>query len=89
MSSEGCVHPSGSCKKMARKRKTSSKKAAKKPTEILIVQSKVRDYIKGQGDFNIAGDVMEALSGRVGRLLDDAVRRAKDNGRKTVKGRDV
>jgi histone H3/H4 len=71
------------------KKKAKKSGGTKKPGEILIVQSKVRDHIKGLGEYNIAGDVMEALSARVSRLLEDAVRRANDNGRKTVKGRDI
>ncbi len=65
-----------------------AKKKAKAPTEMLVVQSKVREYVKSLGDYNIASDVMESVSQRVGALLADAVRRAEQNGRKTIKGRD-
>lgn len=69
--------------------KKKAKKAAKK-TEILVVQSKVREYVKGsKGEFNVGSDFVPELSARLERMLDDAMRRAKDNGRKTLKGRDV
>lgn len=37
----------------------------------------------------MAGDLPEVLSERVAGLLDLAVKRCQDNGRKTVKGSDV
>ena len=66
------------------------KAAAKKSSgEILVVQSKVREYLKGQGDYNIGSDLVGAVSGRVEEVLSSAARRAKDNGRKTIQARDV
>ena len=65
------------------------KKPAKKTTEILVVQSKVREYLKGQGDFNIGSDLVGAVSKKLEAILDDAARRAGDNGRKTIQARDV
>jgi hypothetical protein len=56
--------------------------------EILVVASKVKDYIKGKG-CQTAGDVVEALSKKVQKLLDDACARTKDNGRVTVKDYDL
>jgi len=56
---------------------------------VLVIASKVKEYIKGKGDLNVGGDVAEALSIRVAGLLDLAVERCQSNGRKTVKGTDV
>jgi len=56
---------------------------------ILVITSKVKEYIKSKGDLNVGGDVAEALSKRVTSLLDLAVERCQANGRKTVKGTDV
>ena len=61
----------------------------KKEVEILVVQSKVRDFLKSQGDYNIGSDLVAAVSGRVETVLKDAARRAKENGRKTIQARDV
>ena len=57
--------------------------------DILVVQSKVREYIKSKGDMNIGGDVFESVSAKVAMVLDMACDRAKANGRKTVQGKDV
>ncbi|MHA2503746.1 MAG: hypothetical protein ACXAE3_12865 [Candidatus Kariarchaeaceae archaeon] len=77
---------------MARKKKAAAKKPAKKASkksEILVVQSKVREHVKGLGDFNIGSDLMGAVSARVESMLADASKRAGDNGRKTIQARDV
>lgn len=74
--------------KMAKKK--SKKSGGKKSAgEILVVQSKVREYLKGQGDYNIGSDLVGAVSMRVESVLSDAARRAKENGRKTIQARDV
>lgn len=56
--------------------------------EILIVASKLKQYIKDKHDLNTAADVMDVLSHRVRRLTDQAVLKAKSEGRKTVLDRD-
>lgn len=56
--------------------------------EILIVQSKVKDYIKGKG-CQTSAEAINALSKRVQQWLDEAVERAKANNRSTVKDRDI
>ena len=66
-----------------------AKKKSKPSGEILVVQSKVREYLKGQGDYNIGSDLVPAVSSRVEGMLTDAARRAKENGRKTIQARDV
>lgn len=60
-----------------------------KKVEVLVVQSKVREYLKGKGDYNIGSDLFDAASQRVARLLDRAAERAKENGRKTIQGKDI
>ena len=56
--------------------------------DILVVQSKVKDVVKGKG-MNTAGDLAEGLSKEVTVLIDKAVKRAKANGRKTVRAADI
>jgi histone H3/H4 len=58
-------------------------------SEILVVASKVKSYIKEKAQMNTSGDVPEELSKRVAALLDKAVENAKADGRKTVMDRDV
>ncbi len=54
----------------------------------LCVKSKVKELIK-TAEMNCAGDVFDALGGLVGWHVDQAIKRAKANGRKTVKGSDI
>jgi len=56
--------------------------------EILVVQSKVKDYIKEKG-CQTSATAIDALSIKVKQLLDEAVERAKSNNRATVKDRDI
>ena len=52
--------------------------------EVLVVASKLKKYIKDRADMNCAGDVMDALSDLVRIHANDAVDRARADGRKTV-----
>jgi len=63
------------------------KAASGKPTEMLLVSSKVRQMIKDAG-CNTAGDALEGLNGYVGWLVAQAAKRAGENGRKTVRAHD-
>lgn len=56
--------------------------------DILIVVSKMKNYIKDKSEMNTSGDVAEVLSHFVRRLCDDAIVQARNDGRKTVMGRD-
>ena len=53
----------------------------------LLVQSKVRAYIKKKG-LNTGGDSLVALEKTFKKMLDDASSRAKGNDRKTLMARD-
>ncbi|MCY3414849.1 MAG: hypothetical protein INQ03_24580 [Candidatus Heimdallarchaeota archaeon] len=53
----------------------------------LIVQSKIRAYIKTKG-LNTGGDSLEALEKAFMKVLDAAIKRAKANDRKTLMARD-
>jgi hypothetical protein len=56
--------------------------------EILIVASKLKQYIKDKFDMNTSAGVMEALSRDVRRLTERAALKAKNEGRKTIMDRD-
>ena len=57
--------------------------------EVLVVASKVKKYIKEKsGGMNTSSTVMDALSEKVRVLCDQAIERAKADGRKTVMDRD-
>jgi histone H3/H4 len=57
------------------------------PKEMLLVASKVKSMIKDAG-CNTAGDALDGLNGYVGWLVQQAARRAAQNGRKTVRAHD-
>jgi len=52
----------------------------------LIIKSKIKEAAQG---LNVAAEVAEALNKKVRKLLDDAVERAKANGRRTLQARDL
>lgn len=56
--------------------------------EVLLVVSKLKNYIRKQSDMNTSGNVAPALSDIVRKLCDDAIENAKKDGRKTVMDRD-
>ena len=58
------------------------------PREVLIVVSKMKDYIRARSDMNTSGDVADVLSDIVRRFCDDAIDEARADGRKTVMERD-
>jgi hypothetical protein len=56
--------------------------------DILIVASKLKQYVKDKHDLNTSANVMEALSRVVRRTTDKAVANARAEGRKTLMDRD-
>jgi len=56
--------------------------------ETLVVVSKVKEYIKEKG-LQTSETAVDSLSDAVRELLDKAVKRAQDNGRQTIKDRDI
>lgn len=56
--------------------------------EVLIVASKLKQYIKDKYDMNTSANVMEELSNHVRRLTDRAADNARKDSRKTIMDRD-
>lgn len=56
--------------------------------EILVVVSKLKQYIRSVSGMNTAGNVAPALSDTIRKLCDQAIEKAKTDGRKTVMDRD-
>ncbi len=56
--------------------------------EVLLVVSKLKNYIRATAGMNTAGNAAPALSDLVRTLCDQAIERARKDGRKTVKDRD-
>ncbi|MBC8328765.1 MAG: hypothetical protein ISR76_05540 [Planctomycetes bacterium] len=56
--------------------------------EVLLVVSKLKNYIRARAGMNTAGNVAPVVSDLVRTLCDEAIERARKDGRKTVKDRD-
>ena len=57
----------------------------------IIVKTKIKDYIDDiAGEkMSVSTDLSEAINSKALIMLQDAIRRAKANGRKTVMAKDV
>ncbi|MDX1763307.1 MAG: hypothetical protein R3231_03190 [bacterium] len=56
--------------------------------DVLVVVSKLKNYIRATGGMNTAANAAPALSDIIRSLCDQAVANAKKDGRKTVMDRD-
>jgi len=56
---------------------------------VLIVASRLKDYIRAQAGFNTSDQVLEPLSAIVRGVCDEAIRNARLEGRTTVLDRDI
>lgn len=57
--------------------------------DILVVASKVKQYIKEKSQMNTASNLLDALSAVVKSTCDQAIAKAQADGRKTVMDRDI
>lgn len=60
-----------------------------KGKDMLLVGSKTKDALKGGGKFNVSSDALEGLNEYVYWLVDQAQKRCKANGRKTIRNHDI
>ncbi len=58
------------------------------PREVLIIASRLKEYIQARADFNTSASVMDVLSDHMRILCDRAIDHARAEGRKTVLDRD-
>jgi histone H3/H4 len=58
-------------------------------TDVLVVTSKVKKYIKEKGQMNTSAETVAVLSQAVERLCQKGIDSAKADGRKTVMARDI
>lgn len=52
----------------------------------LIIKSKIKPAVP---DMSVASDVASVLNEKVLKILDEAAKRAKANGRRTLQGKDI
>lgn len=57
--------------------------------DILVVASKLKNYIRARSGMNTSASVLDALSDRIRVLADGAIENARIEGRKTVLDRDI
>lgn len=57
-------------------------------SETLVVASKLKNYIREKSGMNTSAAVIDVLSNKLRSMCDQAVERAKQDGRKTVMDRD-
>ena len=62
---------------------------SKLSTEVLIVASRLKEYVRAQSGFNTSDRVLSPLSDTVRRLCDEAIENATREGRTTVLDRDI
>ncbi len=55
---------------------------------MIVVKKQVKEFVK-KLEASISADAYDILEEKVGNLLVDAVNRAKANGRKTLKAKDL
>lgn len=73
---------------MAAKKKSAAKAPAKKPREIVVVGSKVKDVVRSAG-YRSDGELVQAISDKVHEMLEAAIKRAESNKRGTVRPYDL
>lgn len=57
--------------------------------DILVVASKVKKFIREKSGLSTSAEILQGLSQKVEQLCLEAIEKAKADGRKTVKGRDL
>lgn len=58
-------------------------------SDVLVVTSKVKKFIKEKGEMNTSAETIDMLSKAVERLCAKGIESAKADGRKTVMARDI
>lgn len=64
-------------------------RAPQPPPEILIVASRLKEYVRARSGFNTSDRALEPLSDIVRRVCDQAIQNARSEGRRTVLDRDI
>ncbi len=57
--------------------------------EILVVASKIKKYVREKAGFNTSSEILDVMSRKVEQLCQEAIEKARADGRKTIKARDL
>lgn len=68
---------------------TTGENAADEKGDVLVVVSKVKKFIRGKSGLNTSQCCVDALSRKIAELCEQAITNARNDGRKTVMGRDI
>lgn len=86
---EGAAPTSGGGRRRIVREAPASSAGNEPKGEILIVASRLKDYVRARSGFNTSEGVLSPLSEIVRRVCDEAIRNATREGRRTVLDRDV
>lgn len=64
------------------------KSAASIPREVLVIASRLKEYIQARSEYNTSASVMDVLSDHLRVICDRGIDNARADGRKTVMDRD-
>ena len=76
-------------RRLVRPNPAAATSATRAEREILIVASRLKDYVRAKSGYNTSDRVLEPLSEIVRRIVDQAIENARREGRMTVLERDV
>ncbi len=62
--------------------------SAQSDTEVLVVVSKIKNYVRSKAEMNTSGNVASKVSDIIRKLCDEAIEKARQDGRKTIMDRD-
>lgn len=83
----GAAQESGGVRRLVRS--TAAPEPKRVPHEVLIIASRLKDYVRARGGYNTSDGVLEPLSDLVRSAVDEAIDSARRDGRMTVLDRDV
>lgn len=56
---------------------------------MIVVRTQIKEIVKAEGINNISEDFLERLDAKVHEVIRESCRRAKENQRRTVMGKDI
>lgn len=87
--SEAAAPASGGVRRIVRPSEPAAPAKDPAPKEVLVVASRLKDYVRARSGYNTSDRVLEPLSDIVRRIADQAIENARRDGRMTVLDRDI
>jgi histone H3/H4 len=70
-------------------RDTATPRSTANAKEVLVIASRLKEYVREKSGYNTSDRVLQPLSEIVRRVCDEAIRNAQREGRRTVLDRDI